>query len=173
MLSPARLTSFRFVYIHLNIQRPSLLFQQSTIYLIAIAYEPFATVFLYCTSTESDNSAAKMSQDTGLFSVRRPREVSLFARRRPSALIEVADSRWPQLQLSNPPASICPQTVKLDIKHQRKSSTPHLESCALRLFVAHVPRSQPPTTALFPTIFIRDWPCRFWSPFNGPKKLVV
>ena len=64
------------------------------------------------------------------------------------------DSWWHKLQHLDSTAGLRYQTLKFDIQSQRPSTPTKLSSCALNLFVPNVSCARPPSTAIFPTLFL-------------------
>lgn len=97
-----------------------------------------------------------MSQDTGLFSVRRPREVNFHACNIQALLtIHLADIGWYQLQLRNSTTCFRLKTLQFYLQHQRELCTAHIPPCSLGLLLSHVARSQSASTAQFSACLIR------------------
>lgn len=98
-----------------------------------------------------------MSQDTGLFSVRRPREVNIHICTTDAILTACfADIGRHQLQLRHSSTCLCSQALKLHLQHQRKQCTSYITPCSLSLLFSYVARSQPTSTAQFPTTLFRE-----------------
>lgn len=122
-----------------------------------------------------------MSQDAGLFSVRRAREVRSSQRSAMNLIIFITkfllltltflDSRWHKLQLLYSTARLRHQTLEFDIQSERLSTPPKLSTCTLNLLIPNVPCTRPPSTAIFPTLFLRKQSRGPWPTINCPAKL--
>ncbi len=111
-----------------------------------------------------------MSQDTGLFSVRRPREVSATAStvRSEAQLTEInSDARRHQLQLCHTTTCLRDQALELHIEHQGASfdGPSHLPSWPLNLIIANVTRAQSPPATILPALLFRHKSRRFRPAF--------
>lgn len=113
-----------------------------------------------------------MSQDTGLFSVRRPREVSPKHSLNLTILI-TPDSWRHQLQLRNTTTRISPQALEFHLKRKRTPSSTYYPPWPLSLLLTHVPGAQSPTAAQLPTLLIRHKPRRLQSAVHRTTKLLL
>lgn len=106
-----------------------------------------------CSVSRADN----MSQESGMFSVRRTREVSSAFPVSMSWLMansRMTDTRPRQSQcLSNTNACLRHETIDLAI--QSPTSTTHYQPCTNNIWLAHVPRARTPIAARLPAFLIR------------------
>ena len=118
-----------------------------------------------------------MSQDTGLFSVRRPREVNI-----PVFIVlqytetYLADIGWYQLQLRHSSACFRIKALQFHLQYQREPCTSHIPPCALSLLFANVACSEPASAAKLPAHLIREQlqylgGCADEPTIYGPAKL--
>ena len=98
-----------------------------------------------------------MSQDTGLFSVKRQREVRrkcLQLHKQSHADRAVTDTRRRLSQcLRDSYASLCHEAIEFDL--ELRTRTAHHESCALDIRIAHVARARTTSTANVPSVILR------------------
>lgn len=85
--------------------------------------------------------------------------------------ITFPDSRWHKLQHLYSTARLRHQTLEFDIQSERLSTPSKLSSCALRLVVPNVSCAWTPSTAVFPTLFVRKQSRGPWSPIDCPAEL--
>ena len=100
-------------------------------------------------------------QDTGIFSVRRPREVSHFQASQPRRHASIhsslsLDARRHQLQFCHPTTGVSIETFQFHIRPQRLSHTTNSPSCTICFFIKNVPCTESATATLVPTLIVRN-----------------
>lgn len=83
------------------------------------------------------------------------------------------DTRWDQLQLSNPSTRIGSQTIKFHIRSEGESQCPTRHtSCTKCLLLTHVTCAQQTATAFLSAIIVRHQPRRPWPAIDRPEDII-